>query len=397
MTQKKFHIGRSNEPAVCNASAGQCPLGGGEEVHFASKQEARQYLESARQADGKYLSGTSAKRRKKQKPQSRFGKGIRNLVVAAGIVSFTVSTAGCSTHQVQSLKNKAESVSSGIASTYSNIDPNNSTSSNSSGDNTNNGSVNVSKSYGSNNDILNSRPGVPSGDPVLGGADFDATSGNSSVPSGLHYALSKDQIQVAINDLNSLPVKNQNWKILKQESRSGDPDRYQRSYFQKGNSGWASLTGKCNTLAQIRERDLQNPETKASNSCSVYAGILADPYTGAVIHYDSMTSDGKVSEKAASAVQVDHVVALGNAWYSGMDTRSQNERIAYANDPEVLLLVDGPTNVNKSDSDFDQWKPPNQDYRDVYAFRQILIKHKYDLSVTPAEKAALMDAVQNSN
>jgi hypothetical protein len=91
----------------------------------------------------------------------------------------------------------------------------------------------------------------------------------------------------------------------------------------------------------------------------------------------------------SSAVQIDHVVALSDAWQKGAQRLSPAQRLAFANDPLNLLAVDGPANMQKSDGDAATWLPPNKSYRCAYVARQISVKASYALWVTPAEHDAM--------
>ena len=91
----------------------------------------------------------------------------------------------------------------------------------------------------------------------------------------------------------------------------------------------------------------------------------------------------------SSDIQIDHVVALGDAWQKGAQQLSSAERYALANDPLELLAVDGKTNQDKGDGDAASWLPPNKSYRCAYVARQIAVKVKYKLWVTPAEYQAM--------
>ena len=62
-------------------------------------------------------------------------------------------------------------------------------------------------------------------------------------------------------------------------------------------------------------------------------------------------------------VQIDHVVALSDAWQKGAQQLSAESRRALANDSLNLLAVDGLTNQRKSDGDAATWLPPNKAYR----------------------------------
>lgn len=138
----------------------------------------------------------------------------------------------------------------------------------------------------------------------------------------------------------------------------------------------------CDTRDDILARDLTDVTYRDRKKCVVTAGTLNDPYTGKTIVFQR-------GKDTSSAVQIDHVVALGNAWASGAAHLSQDERERLANDPENLLAVDGPSNNEKRDSDASQWLPSNTAYRCDYVAEQIHIKDKYDLSVTQTEHDAM--------
>jgi hypothetical protein len=132
---------------------------------------------------------------------------------------------------------------------------------------------------------------------------------------------------------------------------------------------------------RILARDLEL-ETFVSGNCKVATGTLSDPYTGKT--YQFVRGKGTSDD-----VQIDHVVALADAWQKGAQSLTETERIAFANDPLNLLAVDGPTNVQKSSSDAASWLPPNKQYRCRYVARQIAVKEKYRLWVTRAEYNAI--------
>jgi hypothetical protein len=149
---------------------------------------------------------------------------------------------------------------------------------------------------------------------------------------------------------------------------------YSRSQF--GN-GWTTTSG-CDTRNIILHRDLQN--TVVDEKCAVVSGTLNDPYTGMVIAFTKGSSD----------VQIDHVVALSNSWQTGSQLLTKTVRIQLANDPLELLAVQGDANQQKSDGDAATWLPSNKSFRCEYVARQIAIKQKYSLWVTPAEKQAMV-------
>lgn len=139
----------------------------------------------------------------------------------------------------------------------------------------------------------------------------------------------------------------------------------------------------CDTRNDVLRRDLSETAAKAgTRDCVVLSGTLADPYTGTTIGFTR-------GENTSSDVQIDHVVALSDAWQKGAQQLSSDERRNFANDPRNLQAVDGPTNQAKGDGDAATWLPPNRSYRCTYVARQIEVKAAYRLWVTAAEKAAM--------
>lgn len=139
----------------------------------------------------------------------------------------------------------------------------------------------------------------------------------------------------------------------------------------------------CDTRNDILKRDLHELTYKPNTrDCIVATGTLDDDYTNKTIHFvrGQGTSDD---------VQVDHIVALSDAWQKGAQKLSDDRRRDLANDPLNLQAVDGPTNQSKGDSDAATWLPPNKNYRCAYLTRQIQVKSVYELWVTEAEKDAM--------
>ncbi len=132
----------------------------------------------------------------------------------------------------------------------------------------------------------------------------------------------------------------------------------------------------------ILERDLRNVTWRTGQSCIVATGLLSDPYTGRTINFIR-------GVKTSLAVQIDHVVAVSDAWQKGAQQLSSSERKAFYNDPLNLLAVDGPTNSAKGDSDAATWLPPNKGFRCSYVARQVAVKAKYHLWITASEKVAI--------
>jgi len=189
----------------------------------------------------------------------------------------------------------------------------------------------------------------------------------TDMPSTVNGEDYKNDNKQAIKDLETLDIKGRSPSTGYSRSQFGD--------------GWTIEKG-CDTRNIILNRDLT--DVKTDNSCHVTSGILNDPYTGKVIEF---VRGGDTS----SDVQIDHVVALSDAWQTGAQLLSKESRKLLANDPLELLAVDGQANQQKSGSNAASWLPPNKAFRCQYVARQVAVKHRYGLWVTPAE----FDVIKN--
>ncbi|MDR0887534.1 MAG: HNH endonuclease family protein [Candidatus Nomurabacteria bacterium] len=178
-----------------------------------------------------------------------------------------------------------------------------------------------------------------------------------------------ENLPKALEKLSEIPIKGR-------APKTG----YSRDQF--GN-GWGEING-CDTRNVILFRDLTDKTMK--DNCLVATGILQDPYTGKTIQFSRADN--------ASAVQIDHIVPLSDAWQKGAQYWEKDKRKQFANDPLNLLASDGPANMQKSDSDAANWLPSNKSFRCYYIARQITIKLKYDLWNTEAETAAMQKVLE---
>lgn len=160
-------------------------------------------------------------------------------------------------------------------------------------------------------------------------------------------------------------------------SSDEDIPEYRRNEF---GDGWGDLDGDgCSTRNEVLTRDLTDVAYRPNtNQCVVETGVLADPYTSQIINF-------KRGEQTSQEVQIDHMVPLANAWYSGAWQWDALGRYQFANDPLNLLAVDGGANFEKGAKTADMWLPPNPDFRCEYVGRQVEVKSRYGLSVTDAE------------
>lgn len=175
----------------------------------------------------------------------------------------------------------------------------------------------------------------------------------------------------ALTVLNTLAVKGR-------AAKTG----YTREQFPH----WSDLNRNgCDTRNEILNRDLTKVVFKAgTRDCKVISGSLIDPYSGNVITFSS----------TKSTIDIDHVVALSNAWQTGAAYFDKTKRQLIANDPLNLLAVDSNLNRQKGDGDAATWLPPLKSYRCDYVARQIAVKAKYALWVTSPEKEAIVKILE---
>jgi hypothetical protein len=157
---------------------------------------------------------------------------------------------------------------------------------------------------------------------------------------------------------------------------------YERSQF---GPAWSDVDRNgCDTRNDILKRDLTAIVFKSgTRECVVLSGTLMDPYSGEKISFER-------GVKSSMDVQIDHVVALSNAWQTGAFKLTAENRMALANDPMNLFAVKGRLNSQKGDGDAATWLPPLKSFRCAYVAQQIAVKAKYSLWVVPPEKAAML-------
>ena len=172
----------------------------------------------------------------------------------------------------------------------------------------------------------------------------------------------------AISILNKLEVKGR-------AAKTG----YTRSQFPH----WSDLDRNgCDSRNDILKRDLKVIIFKdGTRDCKVISGELVDPFSGKKVLFNLNT--------AASNIDIDHIVALSNAWQTGAAYFDKDARSSIANDPLNLLAVDASLNRQKGDGDAATWLPPLKSFRCEYVARQVAVKFKYKLWVTAPEKKAI--------
>lgn len=195
----------------------------------------------------------------------------------------------------------------------------------------------------------------------------------------------------ATTDWNSATADNAGAPAGAFSTDHGRTGWFGRSWFDVDGNG-------CDTRNDILARDMTDVTFKKGSTCQVASGTLTDPYTGRTIEF----TRGK---ETSQAVQIDHIIPLGYAYAHGASSWDAATRLAFANDPDNLLAVDGPSNAAKSDallatsptgtgSRYDPaggrgWDVPNQAYRCTYAAKIDAVADKYHLELADADRQAV--------
>ena len=144
---------------------------------------------------------------------------------------------------------------------------------------------------------------------------------------------------------------------------------------------WIDEDGDCQDTRNevLLAESLADVAYRSDRRCRVASGQWFGPYSGTVL-----TVPGELD--------VDHMVPLANAHRSGAWQWSPERKRLYANyldDPNHLIAVTARANRSKGSRGPEEWKPPDPSYWCRYAIDWATIKHKWDLTATAAEFAAL--------
>ena len=168
-------------------------------------------------------------------------------------------------------------------------------------------------------------------------------------------------------------------KQVDEAYREAEPGTYSKIYSRKDWPHWIDIDGDCQNTRQelLIAASKKQVQFKNFRRCTVQYGFWHDVYTG------------KVFTKA-SDVDIDHVVPLAHAHRHGAVNWTREQRRAFANDPENLLVVDDATNQSKSDKAPNEWLPPAKDYWCEYGKQWTHIKGKYGLRYSNNERISLI-------
>lgn len=146
--------------------------------------------------------------------------------------------------------------------------------------------------------------------------------------------------------------------------------------------GWlrdTSGTTCLNTRGLVLVRDSIGNITYTSSGCTVDKGEWDEPYTGRL-------------HKLAKDIQIDHLVALKNAYMTGAHEWNNQKRCLYANymgNKFHLLSTNGKENLKKSDHTPSGYVPPNKAYTCQFIKQWLNVKLIWSLRLTPKEVSAI--------
>jgi hypothetical protein len=197
----------------------------------------------------------------------------------------------------------------------------------------------------------------------------------SGMPSVSGAVPRSPRFDAARRQLKDLPVRG--W------DRTSDFERFQFGKAWSDDVDVEFGRNGCNTRDDILRRDLKDLVVRPL-TCFAQSGTLVDPYTGSVIAFVR-------GPKTSNSVEIDHVVALADAWYKGARAWDRQRRLDFANDPRNLLAVSPEANFSKAFRDAASWLPPNEAFRCDFVARQIEVKSAYGLWLSAKEKRAMSD------
>ncbi len=114
---------------------------------------------------------------------------------------------------------------------------------------------------------------------------------------------------------------------------------------------------------------------EVGTSCGVTSGAWYSVYDGVWLDH-------------ATQLDVDHVVALKEAWDSGANDWTTFRREAFANDfddPHALIAVSSSSNQEKGAADPSNWLPDNPDDQCRYIVAWVIVKARWELSMDESE------------
>ena len=202
----------------------------------------------------------------------------------------------------------------------------------------------------------------------------------------------------------------QNLNSLREDSKQKPAKKYDRNRFEHWEligteatvDDWhEDIPRSCDARRATLIRDGHNLKVE-TKGCKIHVdrkadGGWTDPY--GVVKMDSrkeavVDADGNVvieeykSDYKPSGFDIDHIVALEDAWNAGADKWNDDKRQQFANDPLNLTISDASANRSKGSKTIAEYVPPGN-FQCEYVKRYAAIKAKYDLTIKPEDGAIM--------
>ena len=176
--------------------------------------------------------------------------------------------------------------------------------------------------------------------------------------------------------ITSLPAANPKPVLTLLRSLPVVPE-HTRGYSRELFADWYDADGDgCDTREEVLIAERVRGTVRG---CTVVGGLWSSRYDGAVT-------------RNPSSFDIDHRVALKEAWDSGAWRWSRATRDAFANDlafAPSLIAVSASANRSKGDQDPAEWLPPDRSEWCHYARQWVAVKYRWRLAVDPAERSTL--------
>ena len=200
------------------------------------------------------------------------------------------------------------------------------------------------------------------------------------VPDSLPDARPGDDTQIdwahVQKQLDGLPSTDE---LNAQRIEPYDRDRHFGDWVDHNDDG-------CSEDNEVRLRDSTDTTIEPGTVCDVQTGTLHDPYSGKDVPFDR-------ADKPL-AVEVEHIVALYDVYYSGGWKMTYEQRVQISHDLDSeLVLVSRDENQAKKQKTPAEWMPSDPAAWCWYAASYIEVKDKYGLSVDQDNRTFLGDVI----
>jgi hypothetical protein len=137
--------------------------------------------------------------------------------------------------------------------------------------------------------------------------------------------------------------------------------------------------GSCAVPERVLQRDLMDIVMQAGSRCVVETGVLRDPYTAHTVAF----------RRGSRLVVIDEAVSFPNAWVTGAQGWTAQRRERFVQDPLNLLAVSAVAAATRNGTDTAMWLPAIQGFRCAYVARQVAVKARWGLWVSPMEEEVM--------